>query len=66
VINYAVPADLIIDEQPAFVAILEVYGRETLLKDTRFLEHYDLLEKIPTDFYGSDGLLVFKRKTNQS
>jgi hypothetical protein len=66
VINYAVPADLIIDEQPAFVAILEVYGRETLLKDTRFLEQYDLLEKIPTDFYGSDGLLVFKRKTNQS
>jgi hypothetical protein len=61
VINYAVPSDLIMDTQPAFVAILEVYGRETLLKDPRFEDQYRLLEKIPTDFYGSDGLLVFQK-----
>jgi hypothetical protein len=62
VINYAVPSELILDTQPAFVAILEVYGRETLLKDPRFENQYKLLEKIPTDFYGSDGLLVYQRK----
>ena len=61
VINYAVPSELIMDTQPAFVAILEVYGRETILKDPRFEDQYTLLEKIPTDFYGSDGLLVFQK-----
>jgi hypothetical protein len=60
VINYAVPSDLILDEKPAYVVILEVYGRLTLLKDERFGAQYHLLEKIPTDFYGSDGLLVYE------
>jgi hypothetical protein len=62
VINYAVPADLIMDEVPAYVVILEVYGRRTVLEDPRFSETYRLVEKIPTDFYGSDGLLVYEVK----
>ncbi len=62
VINYAVPSDLIMDERPEYVVILEVYGRKTLLKDERFLEAYNLVENIPTDFYGSDGLLVYEVK----
>jgi hypothetical protein len=61
-INYAIPPDLIIDTQPQFVIILEVYGREGLLKDARFLQCYQLEEKIPTDIYGSEGMLVFRRK----
>ncbi len=60
VINYAVPADLIMDERPAYVVILEVYGRKTILKDERFASQYRLVEKIDTDFYGSDGLLVYE------
>jgi hypothetical protein len=60
VINYAVPADLIMDARPAYMVILEVYGRNTVLQDTRFKEQYRLVEKIPTDFYGSDGLLVYE------
>jgi hypothetical protein len=61
-INYAIPANLILDQKPDFVVILEVYGRLTLLKDPRFLAQYDLLRTLPTDIYGSNGMLIFKRK----
>ena len=62
VITYAISPDLILDNQPDYVVILEVYGREGLLKDPRFWEQYDLRRKIPTDVYGSDGLLIMERK----
>ena len=61
VISYAIPPDLILEEQPDYVVILEVYGREGLLKDPRFWEQYNLRRKIPTDIYGSDGLLILER-----
>jgi len=61
VINYAIPTQLILDQQPDFVVMLEVYGRSTLLKDSRFLQEYHLLEKIDTELYGSDGMLIFTR-----
>ncbi len=59
VINYAIAPDLIIDQSPDAVIILEVYGRNGLLKDERFLSQYQLLEKITTDIYGSDGMLIY-------
>lgn len=62
VINYAIPPDLIMDYKPDYVVILEVYGRLGLLKDDRFQKQYKLLEKIPTDMYGSDGMLIFAKK----
>jgi len=62
VINYAVPAKLILDEKPAYVVILEVYGRNTLAREERFAGQYRLVDKINTDFYGSDGLLVYEIK----
>jgi len=61
VINYAVAPDLIIDEQPEYVVILEVYGREGLLKDPRFWQLYRLRQKLPSDLYGSDGMLILQR-----
>ena len=61
VINYAISADLIADLQPDYVVFLEVYGRNTLLIDSRFLNTYTLRQKIGTDIYGSEGLLVYKR-----
>jgi hypothetical protein len=61
VINYAIPPNLIIDNQPDLVVILEVYGRAGLLKDPRFLEDYRQIAKLPTDIYGSDGMLIFQR-----
>lgn len=63
VINYAIPARLILDNRPDFLVILEVYGRNTLLKDPDFLQQYRLLEKIDTDMYGSEGMLIFERNS---
>jgi hypothetical protein len=62
VINYAIPADLIIDEQPDWVVILEVYGRNTFLKDPRFLKHYTLRYTLPSDIYGSQGMMIWQRR----
>jgi hypothetical protein len=59
VINLATSPDLILDVGPDFVVLLEVYGREGVFKDPRFQKVYKLLEKIPTDIYGSDGMLIF-------
>jgi hypothetical protein len=61
VINYAVPSQLVADVGPEFIIILEVYGRNTLLRDEQFGMEYELLSMLETDIYGSDGLLIFKR-----
>jgi len=64
VINYAIAPDLIIDQQPDAVIFLEVYGRNGLLKDERFLEQYQLIQTLPTNIYGSNGMLIYiKNKT---
>ena len=62
VTNYAVSPDLILDQRPDAVVILEVYGRLGLLKDERFLQQYELLQKLDTDIYGSDGMLIYLKK----
>jgi hypothetical protein len=61
VINYAIPTALILDQQPDWIVILEVYARRTFLPDPRFQSAYRLIEKIPTTLYSSDGLLIFQR-----
>ena len=61
VINYAVPADLLVEQQPDWVVVLEVYGRRTFLQDARFLNQYRLWKTLPTDMYGSQGMLIFQR-----
>jgi hypothetical protein len=62
VINYAIPPDLIADQEPDYVVILEVYGRAGLLQDPRFQAAYQLRQKTPTDMYGSDGMLIFAKR----
>jgi hypothetical protein len=62
VINYAIPADLVLALDPDYIVILEVYGRLGLLPDPRFQARYQLLKKIETDIYGSDGMLIFARQ----
>lgn len=62
VINYAIAPDLILDQQPDWIVILEVYGRNGLLRDQRFQAQYELAHKIPTDIYGSDGMLIFVKR----
>ena len=57
--NYAIPADLVLALNPDYIVILEVYGRRGLLPDPRFQARYQLLEKLDTDIYGSDSMLIF-------
>jgi hypothetical protein len=61
VISYAMPADLVLALDPDFIVILEVYGRRGLLPDARFQDRYRLLEKLDTDIYGSDGMLIYRQ-----
>ncbi len=61
VISYAIAPDLIVEAAPEYVVLLEVYGRAGLLQDERFQAAYALDQKIETDIYGSDGLLVYRR-----
>ncbi len=63
VINYAVSDRAIADLQPDLLVLLEVYGRETVLRDPGFHHSYLLVETIPTDLYGSQGMLVYQRMT---
>lgn len=61
---YAIPPDLILDRQPEYVVVMDLFIREGLLKEPRFLEQYEQLEFMPTDYYG-DGMYVFQRKENE-
>lgn len=60
VINYAIPSELVLDLQPEFIIMLEVYGRRTLLLDPDFQRFYALHAEYPTDIYGSEAMLVFE------
>jgi len=66
VINYAIPTQLILDQQPDYVIVLEVYVRRTLLESPKFREQYQLLRQWDTDIYGSRALLVFRRADTAS
>jgi hypothetical protein len=61
VITYAISTDLILSEKPDYVIALEVYVRNTLAQSDAFRERYTLYRKWPTDIYGSDGMLVYRR-----
>jgi arabinofuranosyltransferase len=61
--TYAVSTDLILDEQPDYVIVLEIYVRNTLNQSVAFGEQYELYRKWPTDIYDSDSLLVYRRRT---
>lgn len=59
--NFTVPPNLILNENPAYVVILERYGRGYLLEHPSFQEEYRLLSTIKTNIYHSEGMLLFKR-----
>jgi hypothetical protein len=59
---YAVSTDLIVDERPDYLILLEVYARNTLQRSEAFAAEYEVYRRWPTDIYGSDGLLVYRRK----
>ena len=62
VISYAIAPRLITDQKPDYVVLLEVYGRLGLLRDPGFQAAYELAWQVPTDIYGSDGMLIYRRR----
>jgi hypothetical protein len=62
VINYAMPLQLILDQQPDWIVSPQVYIRNGLLKEAQFEAQYQLFETLTIDIYGSNGLMVFRRK----
>jgi hypothetical protein len=63
VINFAIAPEAVIRFRPEFVVLPEVYGRNGLLLDQRFLDAYQLLTVLPTDIYSSRGLLIYELDT---
>ncbi len=59
---YAVAPDLILEKRPDYLVILEIYGRRGLLLDPRFKQSYRLVERIESDVYESDGMLIYARR----
>jgi len=59
---YAVAPRLIMEQQPDYTVFLEIYGRKSLYLDADFLAAYELWEKIPTDIYASEGMLIHQRR----
>jgi hypothetical protein len=62
VIVYAISAEMIRDFQPDYLVTLEIYVRESVLRDPWFHESYTLIEEIDTSMYESHGMLIFKRR----
>ncbi len=59
--NYAIPPQLIDDTQPAYLVTMEAFVRLGLEQDPQFKANYELLQEIPTDFYGT-GMRLYRRK----
>ncbi len=59
--NYAVPEPVVHAFMPDYVVALEIFIRRTLLPSERFHSAYDLLMRLETRAWGTDGLLVFRR-----
>ncbi len=60
--NYAIPPQLIRDTKPAYLVTMEAFVRLGLEQDPDFKANYQLIEEIPTDFYGT-GMRVYQRIT---
>ena len=58
--NYAIPPQLILDEQPQYLVTMEAFVRLGLLREPSFMENYTLIYSIPTTYYGS-GVQVYER-----
>ncbi|MEO0157079.1 MAG: hypothetical protein ABIL07_08185, partial [candidate division WOR-3 bacterium] len=65
VINYAIPAKLILNEKPDYIVFPDIYGKNTILKTTEIHNSYEVIYSIPTTIYGSENLILMKRKTSK-
>ncbi|MBN1639594.1 MAG: hypothetical protein JXA09_00070 [Anaerolineae bacterium] len=60
-ITYAVPVQLVLDEAPDYAILLEVYARYTLETSPAFAATYARDRVWPTDIFGSEGMIVYRR-----
>jgi hypothetical protein len=58
---YAIPPQLILDQQPAFLVTMEGFVREGLARDPAFLAQYALVEAFPFPYYGTEMQLWQRR-----
>ncbi|MBA3874604.1 MAG: glycosyltransferase family 39 protein [Anaerolineae bacterium] len=59
--NYAIPPQLILDDQPQYLVAMEAMVRLGLEKNDTFKQEYKLVRDIPTDFYGT-GMYLYQRQ----
>ncbi len=59
--NYAIPPQLILDDQPQYLVAMESMVRLGLEKNPTFKQEYKLIRDIPTDFYGT-GMYLYQRQ----
>lgn len=60
--NYAIPPQLILDEQPAYLVAMESMVRLGLEQNPTFKSEYTLIRDIPTNFYGT-GMYLYQRQS---
>jgi hypothetical protein len=61
IVDNAVPARLIIDQQPDAVVSLDAFVQQSLMRDAAFQRDYQLERSYPVDVWNSSELLVFRR-----
>lgn len=61
--NYAIPPQLILDTDPSYLVTMEGFVRLGLEQTSEFKDEYEIIEEIPTDFYGT-GMLLYQRVNN--
>jgi len=61
--NYAIPPQLILDDQPQYLVAMESMVRLGLEKNPTFKQEYKLVRDIPTNFYGT-GMYLYQRQGN--
>ena len=59
--NYAIPPQLIYDTDPDYLVTMEGFVRQGLETEAEFRESFELVEEIPTDFYGT-GMRLYQQR----
>jgi hypothetical protein len=59
--NYAIPPQLILDTDPAYLVTMEAFVRLGLEQIDEFQDEYELAREIPTNFYGT-GMRLYQRR----
>ncbi len=59
--SYIVPPEMLFDFEPAYFVIMRGYIHDSLYEDDEFNALYELVESIPTDYYGN-AMLVYEHR----